>query len=720
MPVSQPDRTLSHDLAEDSSIDDSGAGRGDPSGSGAGASLDQFRQVLEDQRRQTAQLQSLLEARFAGDAAGGGAADKVESLVSKIETLASRLDSIGTGGNGHGGSEKPVLPPQVNGLMLRVGELERKISEATPEPLLKEIVFRLGSLEDAVGQSPDSGGIGEIRERVKALERQKGDRSSPDPRIDELAARLDELSGRLHSLQDQPAAAAPAARVAELQEQIESLRAAAGGANRDALKDLEERIAAIENSTPEPGGGADSALLAGLGAKIESLDGLAERLESLESRVAGFDGEYDSKRWASRLEAIESWGVRLTALEEKASTSDPRIAEIAARLTKLDSIDSFSERLSTLEEQASVPPGDPRVDEIESKISSLAAWTERLAAVESKAAEPPADPRFDGIESRLHSLETIAERLAGLEAKLAEPPADPRVDEISARLGAMADVARIGDVESRVSSLNTRLDALKMITDGLKAAHRPGSAEAGSRMDALAAQIDELKTLLAARDEAIEAANPPAWDELLRRVEVLEKEGGPAAHDPRFTELAARLASLEKSGAGGADPRVTEILARLNNLEQPKSGPAAAPIPPDLIDRIDALEKRLSGAPAKGTDPIVAQLRERWEILEERMIRFEESLPASGYGESEHVSGELRSEVAELRAKVDALGTGESAAGLDSESVAALRELAKNPPSTGGAFDLGNIKSQMTFVYFSIGMLYAICAYAGYVMLSSH
>jgi hypothetical protein len=261
---------------------------------------------------------------------------------------------------------------------------------------------------------------------------------------------------------------------------------------------------------------------------------------------------------------------------------------------------------------------------------------------------------------------------------------------------------------------------LKLITDGLKATHKPGSGDAGPRIDALAAQIDDLKTLIAARDEAAEASHGPVVDELLHRVETIEKDGTPSAHDPRFTELAARLASLEKSGSGGGDPRLAEVLARLNIMEQAKSGAAAAAIPPELMARIESVEKRLSGAPAKGTDPIVAQLRERWEILEERMMRFEESATGGGDGQGDQAGGALGSQVAELREKIATLGAGRPEADLDPQTVAALRELARNPPPSGGAFDLKTVKSQMTFVYFSIGMLYAICVYAGYVMLSSN
>jgi hypothetical protein len=253
----------------------------------------------------------------------------------------------------------------------------------------------------------------------------------------------------------------------------------------------------------------------------------------------------------------------------------------------------------------------------------------------------------------------------------------------------------------------------------LKATYKPGASAADPRVDALVARIDELKAQIAARGESAVDAAPTGWEELLQRVGTLENDGTPTAHDPRFTELAARLSSLEKAGSGGSDPRVSEILARLNTMEQPNAAPAQAAIPPELISRVDALEMRLSGAPAKGTDPIVAQLRERWEILEERMVRFEESTPGGGYGESGETSEELRNQVAELRKQVEALSAGE-AGDLDPETVSTLRELAKNPPPTGGALDLGAIKSQMTFVYFSIGMLYAICAYAGFVMLNSN
>ena len=61
-------------------------------------------------------------------------------------------------------------PGQMDGVLMRLSELERKIGEGAPDPLLNEIVHRLASLESAVGG-----------------------RGGNDPRVDGLASQIENL-----------------------------------------------------------------------------------------------------------------------------------------------------------------------------------------------------------------------------------------------------------------------------------------------------------------------------------------------------------------------------------------------------------------------------------------------------------------------------------------------------------------------------------------------
>jgi hypothetical protein len=287
----------------------------------------------------------------------------------------------------------------------------------------------------------------------------------------------------------------------------------------------------------------------------------------------------------------------------------------------------------------------------------------------------------------------IAKRLMLLEQRPASGTApDPQLDEFV----------------KRVKSLEQRLES--------------GDNADGPRVDTLAVRLEQLESRGGAAD--------PRVPELLARIETWESRGG-SSTDPRVPELMARLDGLEKSSARGGsspDPRLPEFIARLESME--KRQPANGGIDPQVLEeRLKALEAGREGSPT-----FQAEIRARYEDLQHRLSQFEQTGPTGDVKSLVHKESErwtqwarnTLSEIGELRQRVEAVakqapaeGKGGQSGSL-SEAMHALGKTITESLERGGNADLKALRSQMYFVFFTIGMLYALGAFFTYVFLSQN
>jgi hypothetical protein len=181
-------------------------------------------------------------------------------------------------------------------------------------------------------------------------------------------------------------------------------------------------------------------------------------------------------------------------------------------------------------------------------------------------------------------------------------------------------------------------------------------------------------------------------------------------------------------GAGGADSRLTEVLARLEVVEQDVQQQVPAVDMDSLMGRLETLENQ----PHSDAEEIVAALRVRQQDMEERLTEVAQtaakaSAAAGGMTEEERNrlmqwSRETQEQIEELKEQLAQLrdfgASGEGSGGVTLGAIQALGDRISEglTRSTGGG-ELKTIKNQMYFVYFTIGMVYAVGGFALFLYL---
>jgi chromosome segregation ATPase len=243
-------------------------------------------------------------------------------------------------------------------------------------------------------------------------------------------------------------------------------------------------------------------------------------------------------------------------------------------------------------------------------------------------------------------------------------------------------------------------------------------------------------------------------DEALSRLTVIEQSSGQAGPDSRVTELAARMNSLEKiatgtgadprvdemierleslemsaaDGAGGSDSRLTEVLARLEIVEQDVQQQVPGVDMDSLMGRLETLENQ----PHSDAEETMAALRVRQQDMEERLTEVAQtaakaSAATGGITEEERNrlmqwSRETQEQIEELKEQLAQLrefgASGEDSGGVTLGAIQALGDRISEGlvRSTGGG-EIKTIKNQMYFVYFTIGMIYAVGGFAAFLYL---
>ena len=506
-----------------------------------------LRHAVEELERQLAAAGTRMEALEGRDIAAE-ARSSLEEISQRVAEAASaddlraalapvweRLDAIAADGD----------------LAGRLNELERILVELAPAHDAREGVDdRVEALErrleEAAGvEAGLNDALAELRGRIDGF--------GPDPRVEELAARLEESRERL--------AEGSKRRDRELRESIDELRGrieAAGPVADPRVDELVGRIAELERAAAEREQGIFavvderiSGLQAEVGSRVDELrDGLAERQSSLEGRISPRLESLEQRIGeAPRWEAIDELRGRLEGL---ATSFDHREHELEERVR---------ERVASLEQRLEHTAAEGSVESLRARLDELAAFVgERDAAAATRAEqfEHELAGREAALEQRLRDqIEETARRLDDtatherLEALAREVHA--RVDELGASVesareelgsaaGAVLGVGeeqllaaeRVVVLQGEVAALGGEIARLVAREDGLEERDRSLRAE----IEAIAAVLAESGGA-AADVDAIRAAVA----ELERRLEEL---GERSAEQVRVTERALRkgLASL--------------------------------------------------------------------------------------------------------------------------------------------------------------------------------
>ncbi len=593
--------------------------------------------------------------------------------------------------------------PQLDAVFLRLSELERKIGQDAPDPLLNEIVHRLAALENSPNhkQPGKDSRVDDLVEQVDKLRRRVAEPAG-DSRVDDVVLRIASLESANKRGNYAAEIEGLGRRLQQLRTELDESRRADLESFRQELSKLSESVRSLAES--DAAGERFEAMERRLEAVSEaSVEARMELENKLESALARLPEPADAELEAARWQALES---RLEALEQR---PEPATAEALTELN--DSLGAAREQLDALREGVAEAASAQRVLDVEARLEEVSARLlnpepdeetvalrermvaiedrlsgeeglgARLSAIEELASRPPAAPeawaeKVERLGERLDGFEDLIERVANLEEQDAEQ-SQAGLLELTARLRSLElkaedldDIGvRLGDLREEIAEfrdggpvgeLRTEFEALR------EQSAKDESEGMRLRIEGVGARLDALEDKLRGLDDL---------GEVRRRLTVLEMSSREADGGPS-EDLIARMEALEARPATVAEPdsdvdeRLEALNARVAEVESDRALPDGSERLEMFSARIDALGVELDqlrgGEAGGGSDPRVAALADRLEWLEKnvsegpdadldplrmRLAALEQGAGGVGGGGDEAV----RARMQEILSRLDAL-----------------------------------------------------------------
>ncbi|MBI1356452.1 MAG: hypothetical protein GC160_19085 [Acidobacteria bacterium] len=571
--------------------------------------------------------------------------ETLKQLREEIRTQKIRLSELSDS------AAYPGRTPQLDAVFLRLSELERKMGEGAPDPLLNEIVHRLAALENS-GRQKNGGPDRRVDELVAQVEKLRKRASEPSD-----DARVDDVVLRIASVESAYRRANPAGEIENLSARLESLRSELEEARRTdlerfqgELRELSSKVGALQAEAREAR--EDTALqdrldeisdrlnaapwTADAEAVRQDLDGLRQDSQALREDFDAVRQTMDAAPWTSELEGLRErmnaapWNVRIDDLHDRLEAA-PWTVGLDALAERLDGADSAraeaQEELRTrLDETLEQLPG---AEQKEIEAQRWEALEGRLTLLEQQPAAAPEE-----------ALTELRSSLESLREKVEEAPSAERLAALEERLEKVAETAGRAEPDEETIALRERLFELEEKVTGEQGAvsrlsaleeeiARAGEAEDPwtDRLDALQARLDDFESLTG-------------------RVTQLEADAVDGASPAGLMELTSRLRTLESEGAGLAEVRAQVEALRAELAARPENPPVA-----DLRDELESLR-----AQAERED--AGPLRTRLADLEARLTDIESLSRIEGWGSRlDSVEEKLRGldDVAELRRRLTVL-----------------------------------------------------------------
>jgi len=575
-----------------------------------------------------------------------------EEVQYQKERLSELSESAGSG-----------RTPQLDAVFLRLSELERKIGQDAPDPLLNEIVHRLAALENSPHQkqSGKDSRVDDLVEQVEKLRRRAAEPAG-DARVDDVVLRIASLESANKRGNYALEIEGLANRLQEARTELEQSRRADLSVFQQELQSLAERVGELSESADQ------SARFEAVDKRIEefqqaSLEARAEleaKLDGVAEKIpAPVDPEQERQRW----QALES---RLEALEDRPAPATPEALEELA-----ESVAGLREQLEALRERSDDIPAPQRLLDLDARLDELG---EKIANPEAAPETAALRTRVEALEDRSADTQELTGRLTALEQAAAEPAPLPaewadKVERIAERLDGLEDLAeRVAKVEEFNEESN-----------------QAGLLELTSRMRALEITVEDLGDIsglaTGLREEIAELRQGGSVGELRTELEALREQSARDESEElrtRIAEAESRLSDIESlNRIEGASPRLDALEEKLRGLDDLS----------DVRRRLTVLEMESREEGSTRNEELVARL----EALEARPAAAESSATESA--ETADRLAAVQSRVADVEGRLEAIADvsvdADTRARLDSlvDEIELLKQNAASIGSTGAVAD---------------------------------
>lgn len=329
------------------------------------------------------------------------------------------------------------------------------------------------------------------------------------------------------------------ARVDAIENQLTgTMTAAEAGVVEGRLDALEERLAEASTQTDD-----DTATVTA--AMQETLEAMLERLESLEGNHALLTRRLDEVDVSEPLAQLNTRADDLAATvdalaETNTRLSDETTASVATLGERIDTLDTRIATISASAVSAAATDTDQAVVEVDAVLD------QRIAAVEDKLGNARAtELRMDALSNRFDSLEQALTEASDNDQSLRE---------------------ELGQIVERVSSLDTRADALSIdtvqqeIRAQLASLNDEVSNESGPDVDALSAALESTRERINALESRVQGL-PASSDEA---GDVQETQN---ALEAQIAALERRVETLPDTAADNAlASSLSEVRERVDEL----------------------------------------------------------------------------------------------------------------------------------------------------------
>ncbi len=581
------------------------------------------------------------------------AAPKYPDLSGKVAELEAQLTQ----------AKQPAAPkyPDLSG---RVSELEIALSATrSAAPKYPDLSGRVSELEAALAKAkqPVAPGYPDLRPNVAALEEQLAAAKqslAAKPAYPDLRSQVGELETKLATLNS--TASTDRQRITALtQEKDAAEKALAVKPAAPAYPDLSGRVRELETA------------LAAARSAAPAYPNLSGRVAELESNLSAASAE------AGR------------AKQEAAALTKAKDDATAAKAETLAQIASLTQAKLNAEQALAAKPGAPTYPDLSGRVSelekALADSSRQLVALSSEAAGAkqqvallrkaevdaqnarPAAPAYPDLSGRVKELETAV--ALGLQkfgaAEKARTDLSQQFDDYKAATATAARerttmqsslkmlesdkvaLRRQADAATAESSqLRTQVAALKAQAAGVKPA-APAYPDLSGKVTELQAALAALSSEASSAKQQVAALTKakedkpaaPSYPDLSGRVSELEsslaaaRNAAPAYPNlsNKVTELEAKLAT-STAAAGQASQQIAALTQAKDAAEKAAAAKPAAPVYPDLRDRVASLESDLATSrkalAAKPAAPSYPDLSGRVSELEAALTTARNARPA--------------------------------------------------------------------------------------------